>query len=221
MPYRKTPLITDEIYHVFNRSVAGQTIFLQQNDYKRVLESIEFYMFKDTPLSFSHYRRLNSEERLKVMESLKEKQITILAYCLMPNHFHFLLKQKQDNGIKNFIRNLQNSYAKYFNTKTDRNGALFQSMFKAVRIEDDEQLIHVARYIHLNPSTAYIIKNSNELENYPWSSYPQYLNLQTTGITETEEILGYFKSWKELKEFTLNQADYQRQLANIKHLILE
>ncbi len=221
MPYRKIPLVTGEIYHVFNRSVAGQTILLQQNDYKRALEVIEFYIFNHTPLSFSHFRRLTGEEQGKVMQLLHDKKVTIIAYCLMPNHFHFLLKQNSEDGIRTFMTNFQNSYAKYFNTRTKRHGALFQAMFKAVRIEDDDQLIHVARYIHLNPATAYIIKNSQTLKDYLWSSFSQYLNSDGSGLAETKIILDYFKSQKEFEVFTLDQADYQRQLDRIKHLTFE
>lgn len=223
MPYRQTPLITDEVYHIFNRSVARLPIFLSKNDHQRALEVIDFYSFGNNYLSFSHFRRLTQEQRLKFSESfftLENKLVELIAFCLMPNHFHFLLRQKKDKGIATMLRNFQNSYAKYFNTKSERSGALFQSMFKAVRIETDEQLIHVARYIHLNPSTAYIIKDPQDLENYPWSSYPEYLN-KSAGIADQKELLSYFKSSEEFKKFTLNQADYQRKLANIKHLILE
>lgn len=221
MPYRKTFLATDQIYHVFNRSVAGQTIFLHQNDYKRALAAIKFYVFKNTPISFSHYIRLKDEELSKIVQKLTDKQITILAYCIMPNHFHFLIKQNSEGGIKSFTANFQNSYAKYFNTKTKRHGALFQSMFKAVRVESDEQLIHVARYIHLNPLTTYIVKDPTELEFYPWSSLIQYLDSNESGIAETDMILNYFKSKNEYKKFIFDQTDYQRKLDRIKHLTFE
>lgn len=223
MPYRQTPLVTGEVYHVFNRSVARIPIFISKNDYERALKVIEFYSFDNTPLSFSHYQRSPQDQRLKIMESIKtleNKLVDILAFCLMPNHFHFLLRQKIEKGITTMLRNFQNSYAKYFNTKSERSGALFQSMFKAVIIETDEQLIHVARYIHLNPSTAYIIKDSSNLENYHWSSFPEYIN-NSDGLADKKELFSYFKSVEDLKKFTLDQADYQRKLGRIKHLILE
>lgn len=223
MPYRQTPLVTEEVYHIFNRSVARLPIFISKNDYGRAMEVIDFYTFGNTYLSFSHFRRLTQEQRLNFAESIftpENKLNEILAFCLMPNHFHFLLRQKKDKGIATMLRNFQNSYAKYFNTKSERSGALFQSMFKAVRIETDEQLIHVARYIHLNPSTAYIIKDPQDLENYLWSSYPEYIN-NSAGIADQKELLGYFKSVENFKKFTLDQADYQRKLGQIKHLTLE
>lgn len=224
MPYRPTPLVTGEIYHVFNRSVAKQPIFITNRDYQRAMETINFYRFGSLPLSFSHYERLATEIKTMVLESMQtpdKKQISILAYCLMANHFHFQLEQLIAGGIHNFLRNIQNSYAKYFNTKRDRSGALFQSMFKAVRIESDEQLVHVNRYIHLNPLTSYIIKDPKELEKYPWCSFKDYFGNDINSIVDKEKVLGYFKSPADFKKFTFDQVDYQRELDNIKHLTLE
>lgn len=223
MPYRKVPLVIDEIYHVFNRSIAREPIFLHNKHYQRGLELINFYRFDRPPLRFSHYSRLPAPQKNDFLENLKtfKKRVEILAYCLMPNHVHFLFKQLIENGIANFMSNFQESYAKYFNIREGRSGALFQSMFKAVRIETEEQLIHVARYIHLNPLTTYVIKKIDELEIYPWCSFAEYMGIKDLGIVDKEELLGYFSSVKQLKEFTANQVESQRELARIKHLILE
>lgn len=223
MPYRKTPLVIGEIYHVFNRSIARQPIFLHNKHYQRGLDLLDFYRFNRPLLRFSHYNRLPQSQKKEFLENLKsfDKRIEILAYCLMPNHIHFLFRQLIENGIANFMSNFQESYAKYFNIREERSGALFQSMFKAVRIEADDQLIHVSRYIHLNPLTSYVIKNIDELENYPWCSFADYMGLKDFGIVDKEEVLGYFSSIKHLREFTADQVKYQRELAKIKHLILE
>lgn len=224
MPYRSTAIVAGEIYHIFNRSIARQPIFLRNQDYQRAMEMVKFYIYAKPNLSFSHYKRLPLDNRKQFLENLQnsgEKQVSILAYCFMPNHLHFLLKGLKDNGIASFMRNFQNSFAKYFNAYNERNGALFQSMFKAVRIETDAQLIHVARYIHLNPVTAYIFKNIEELEKYPWSSYAEYLTNLESKIIDKELILGYFSSIQALKKFTSDQIDYQRKLDKIKHLVLE
>ena len=138
----------------------------------------------------------------------------------MPNHIHFLLKNLKENGISTFMRKFQDSYAKYFNTKFSRTGVLFQHMFKAVRIETDEQLIHVSRYIHLNPATAYLIE-IEKLRYYPWSSYPYYVNGDSPIYLSKEQILSFFKSPEDYEQFVLDQADYQRELDQVKHLALE
>ena len=139
----------------------------------------------------------------------------------MPNHFHFLLKQVANRGISKFISNFTNSYTRYFNTKNKREGALFKGKFKSVRIESDEQLLHVSRYTHLNPYSSYVIKTLEELENYPYSSLPEYLQRSPKGSCQKEIILDQFKNLNSYKNFVFDQANYQRELENIKHLILE
>ena len=138
----------------------------------------------------------------------------------MPNHYHILAKQINDNGISNYIRHIQDSYAKYFNKKASRVGALFQSPFKAVRMETDHQFIHVARYIHLNPLTSYLIKHTKDLFTYPWNSWIDYSSENTRAFIKTELLLKLVNKNK-LKDFTFNQLDYQRNLERIKHLVLE
>lgn len=169
---------------------------------------------------------LPKEEIEKIMVGLKKENsvnVEILAYCLMLNHFHFLLKQISDKGISIFMANLQNSYVKYFNIKNGRAGPLFQSMFKAVIIETDEQLLHVSRYIHLNPSTAYIVEPEN-LEDYMWSSLNSYLDKNFNNanyFVNPKIIMSFFEKSEDYKKFILDQASYQRELDKIKHLTLE
>lgn len=222
MPYRKIPIVAGEIYHVFNRSIAGQTIFISNKDSQRAMEVIEFYRHKDLPMRFSYYNRLPVYQKQQMVKIIAESPLIaeIMAFCLMPNHVHFLLKSLTDNGIIQFMSNFQNSYAKYFNMRHERTGTLFQAMFKAVRIESDYQLIHVSRYIHLNPLTSYILKTIEDLKTYPWSSYPEYMG-ENTGFTSKDLVLGYFKNSSEYSKFVADQVDYQRKLNEIKHLVLE
>lgn len=222
--YRKTPLLPGQIYHVFNRSIARQPIFLDRKNYQRALDVLTFYSFFNPTIRFSHYNRLPANQKSDFIDNLRKtgvKQIELLAFCLMPNHIHFLIKEIKEKGISTFMSNLQNSYAKYFNIKTERSGSLFQTMFKAVRIESDEQLIHVARYIHLNPVTAYLLKDVKQLKNYPWSSFIDYLGIRNLDILNKEIVLGYFSSIEQFIKFTNDQVDYQRKLDRIKHLLLE
>ena len=222
MPYRNIPFVTNQVYHVFNRSIASQSIFIDRRDYERILDLVNYYRFKKPPLRFSHYNRLPKEQKADYEKSFMINQnpmLDILAYCIMPNHVHFLLRPKIDNSISDFMRNLQNCYSKYFNTKRERTGSLFQFMFKAVRIETDEQLVHVSRYIHLNPVTSYILKVEN-LEQYKWSSFKDYV-LDIDSFVNKEMILGRFKSPQKYKKFVFDQAEYQQQLNKIKHLSLE
>lgn len=213
MPYRTTPLVNNEIYHVFNRGVAKLPIFNNRRDYSRFLETIYYYQFQGPKPQFSQlkrFKKLDFEKNPKIVE--------VLCYCLMPNHYHFMLRQLQDNGISEFINKLTNSYTKYYNTKHERVGPLLQGQFKAIRISSDEQLIHLSRYIHLNPSTAYLVKN---LKEYTYSSYPTYLNLKIDLIPTKELILSFFKTIQKYEQFVLDQADYAKTLKEIGYLTLE
>lgn len=224
MPGRRIPLITNQIYHALNRGVASQPIFLTKKEYQRGLETIFYYQNENPPLSYSTFLKLSQRRRKELLERLKEKKdllVKIIAFCLMPNHFHFLLKQVQNNGISIFMSNLTNSYTRYFNINHKRVGPLFQGKFKAIRIETDEQLLHVSRYIHLNPYTSYVVKTLKELETYPYSSFAEYLNPQKTDFCHKKIVLENFKSPADYKKFVFNQADYQRRLEEIKHLTLE
>jgi len=152
----------------------------------------------------------------------KEKSLVdIVSYCLMPNHFHFLLLQNKENGISKFMGDFQNSYVRYYNTRHDRVGPFFQGQFKAVRVQTEEQLLHLSRYIHLNPYSSSIIKSSDNLENYEWSSYPEYLDRAKFEFCKKDSILVNFKNIEGYSKFVLDNAEYQKKLSKIKHLTLD
>ena len=225
MPYRKTIFAPNETYHTLNRGVARQPIFFHTQHYARMLKLIDYYRFANTPTSFSQLMTVNVETRQEILDRIKKENklhVEILAFCLMPNHFHLLLKQISEKGVVNFMANFQNGYVKYLNTRENRVGPLFQSAFKAKRIETDDQLIHVSRYIHLNPSTGYLVKIEN-LTEYPWSSLSLYLNRRAinNSFIKKDIIMGFFKEGIDYRKFIFDQARYQRELAEIKHLTLE
>jgi putative transposase len=222
MPERIFPLVTDEIYHVFNRGIDRRPTFTNKKEYERALDAVKFYSSSQPPVSFSKFLRLDDYKQSEIANLLAEskKIVQVFSFCFMPNHFHFLLRQREENGISIFMSNFQNSHTKYYNTKHDRIGSLFLDQFKAVRIETDEQLVHVSRYIHLNPYTGYVVKSLAELEKYPWSSLPLYL-FEKESFIEKKTILSFFKNINAYKTFIFDQADYQRRLKEIEHLTLE
>lgn len=223
MPARQVPLITSQYYHVFNRGINKQRIFQQKRDYERATNLLWYYSFQNPPLRFSKYLQQTKEQQsmyIQLLQSSKDKLITFVAYCFMPNHFHLLLRQEKENGISIFLSKFQNSYTKYYNTKYHYQGPLLQGQFKAVRIEDDFQLLHVSRYIHLNPYTGYVIKTKEDICTFPWSSAKEYINIKNNTICDTDSILPEFTT-SSYKDFLLDQADYQRQLHTIKHLTFE
>ena len=222
MPGRIIPLATDEIYHVYNRGINRQPTFNTKREYQRALLAIKFYRVSEPSFRLSKFLELDKDRQsavLKLMDQA-EKLVQIICFCLMPNHFHFLLKQKKDHGISKFMGNFQNSYTRYFNTRNERDGSLFLDQFKAKRITTEEQLIHVSRYIHLNPYTDFLVKSLDDLENYPWSSYLGYL-IGNNEMIEPGLVMEIFKQADKYKQFVLDQADYQRKLGIIKHLAME
>lgn len=224
MPGREIPLVNNEIYHVVNRGIASQPTFIVKKNYQRALDSIFYYQNSKPPLRYAKFLNLPIKERMEILNKLRQQQeflIEIICYCLMPNHLHLLLKQTENNGISRFMSNFTNSYTRYFNTLQKRNGPIFQGKFKAVRIVTDEQLLHVSRYIHLNPYTGYIVKNLEELEIYPFSSFPEYIGRSQNNLCNKVPIISHFKNISSYKQFVFDNADYQRSLANIKHLLLE
>lgn len=222
MPGRTTPLATGEYYHVYNRGVADQPTFLQKGDYRQALLALEYYRFAQPPVRLSLFKELSKEQRQYLVTDLKKKNETlvdVVCFTLMPNHFHLLLHQKIDRGISTFVSRFTNSYTRFFNTAHQRSGPLLNGVFKAVHILTTEQLLHVSRYIHLNPLVGYVVTETAFL-NYPWSSLPQYIS-NTTGFVNTEPVLSHFASPQAYLQFVLDQADYGKQLEYIKHLTLE
>lgn len=211
MPSRASPFVNEYIYHIYNRGSEKRRIYSDRRDYSRFIKTIRYYQVQGPKPKLSYFKessRLDFSKRI----------IDILAYCLMPNHFHLLVKQAQDRGITEFMGKLSNSYTKYYNVRTSRIGPLFQGEFKSVLIEDDEQLLHVQRYIHLNPLVSLLTK---DLKLYEWSSYLEYTSDVDNGFCSTEDILGYLTSPEQFREFVMDQIDHAKNLEAIKHACLE
>lgn len=124
----------------------------------------------------------------------------------MPNHYHFLIKQTEDGGISEFMQKLNTSYTMYFNLNFKRTGRLFEYTFKAKPVESDELLLHISRYIHLNPVIANLVEKP---EHWRWSSYKEFLIPENDRpVVQTNEILHQFNTIDSFKKFTMNQIAY-------------
>lgn len=214
MPYRTIPFVNGEFYHLYNRGLGKQDIFNDRRDHFHFIKSLFYYTIQNPKPKFSVYRRT------KVFPIDETKKIVdIVCYCLMPNHFHLLVKQLKDDGVSEFMRKFIHSYTKYRNLKYSKHGPIFQGMFKAVRVETDEQLLHLSRYIHLNPLVSYLVK---DLNLYEWSSYMEYTNINTIhGLCAKNEVLNFFKSPEKYKQFILDQMEYGKTLESLKHTTLD
>ncbi|MCL5676120.1 MAG: transposase [Patescibacteria group bacterium] len=182
MPYRYN-FHENGYYHVYNRGVEKRPIFLDEADYNCLLSIFRAYLSpkKDPtfPGRFPFY-----------------KEIQILAFCLMPNHFHLLIKQLLADSLSRFMKCVWNTYLPYFNDKYQRVGPLFQGRFKGKEVENNDYLLGLTYYIHRN-SLGLIeaqkkTRPSAVLSDYPYSSYRHYLGLEKLPFVHNEEILAFF-----------------------------
>jgi len=213
MPIRKVSLVNGAVYHVCNKSIAGFKIFNHDRDCDRMMELISFYIAGKAPCNFSTYKK---SKDIKIDPS--KRIVDMVAYCIMPTHVHFILRQNQDEGIEKFVGLIFQSYSQYFNILHKRKGPLWEGRFANIMIKNDEQLLHLTRYIHLNPVTAFLV---NDPGSWKYSSYNEYVET----YTYDKKLCNFCDLLKidpvSYKKFVLDQIDYQRQLAIIKGLTLE
>jgi len=171
-------------YHLLNRGVDKRSIFFDKKDSVTFLSLLKRYLTNPDLLP-PELQFLRPSRRSHLYE-----QITLVAYCLMPNHFHLLVRQKSRNAITEFARCLMNSYVRHFNDRHERVGPLFQGRIKGILVDNDSYLLHLTRYIHRNPEEFW----ERSLRDYPYSSYAEYLGLRSTSWIHPEAILAYFRS---------------------------
>lgn len=188
-------------YHIYNRGVEKRNIFIDSQDYGVFLGYLKQYLSqKDEKELFAKLgdSNISAYERDKVIKLLRlnnfYNEIFLIAYCLMPNHFHLLIKQSSALSIDKFMNSLGLRYANYFNRKYKRTGKLFQDVYKAVQVESDEQLLHLSRYIHQNSLDKHKLLLKCSLSDFTTqpSSYPEYLKQRKTDWISTDEILSFF-----------------------------
>ena len=144
---RKVPLLNEEIYHIYNRGVDKRDIFSTSADLDRFLISIKYFNTKK-PIGSIYQHKLQKNKYKQDDQS--NPLVQIISYNILPNHFHFILKQKVDGGISEFMKRLLGGYTNYFNEKSDRSGALFQGKFKSVHVGDDNYLLVLLGYVNYN-----------------------------------------------------------------------
>lgn len=212
---------TGKVYHITTKSIAGYVIFNSEREYFRMKQLIQYYQPENPSMRFSYFIRWQKVKNgfvAKKDQQNKKKLVRIIAYCLMPTHIHLILQQLREAGMSIYMNKVLNSYTRYFNAKHHRKGPLWTGRFKRGLIETDELLIHMTRYVHLNPVTAYLV---DKPEHWQFSSYPEYIAGEPIKdkICEFEHLLEICPG--EYKKFVNDQISYQRELAAIKNLILE
>lgn len=196
-------LRADHCYHIYNRGNNKELIFIDDQDYFSFLKRLKVALFGASALP-------GFASRIRI-KSLPAGAFTILSYCLMPNHYHFLIRQNQDTTIDRLISRVCTSYAKYFNLKYKRVGNLFQDTFKAKLIDSDAYLTYLSAYIHNNPA--------NPLD-YDYSSFKDYLGLRRGQLCDKNFILRMFDNdAQKYKNFVMSFNE--TYLSKIKDYLFE
>lgn len=205
---RSTVFFKDGTYHVFNRTIAKFAIFTYENTSDRFLDLIDYCNDSADKPSFSRVKTFHREKIIGV--TADDKIVKVLAYCLMPNHYHLVIKQLTEVSVSEFIGRVENSLSKYVNKVVDRKGPLWESRFKSVQIKNEFQLKHVVRYTHLNPTTSSLVNNPKD---WNYSSYKDYVNGNVL-LRDVPELS--FGNMRNFIRFHENQIEFQRSLKNIQ-----
>ncbi len=199
---RKTIFAEKEFYHLYNRGVDKRNIFMDEKDVSRFFQSMsEFNALEPIGSIYENsFVKKAVEEHMKQKKKSKQeapKLVNFVAYCLNPNHFHFLVEQVSEKGIEKLMQRIGNGYSKYFNHRNKRSGSLFQGPFQAAHIDSNEYLLHVSSYVNLNDRVHGLGHGMSKLVQSSWSEYAS----EQKSFCDTGIILEQFKTLNEYKEF--------------------
>ncbi len=221
-------MLNNEIYHIYNRGVDKRIIYTKNDDYSYFVHLL--FVLNDIKKANNTNRNLkrkiyqtntaintNMGRGSTSTHCKRDCLVDILAFVLMPNHFHLLLKQKKDDGISKFMQKLGTGYTMFFNKKYERSGSLFQGRYKSVHISSNRQLLYIPHYLHLNPIP--ILKNDSQkstlqlLKEYKWSSFPDYCDIKNfPSVTNRNLVLSMFgnskKYVKDISQFINNEQSF-------------
>lgn len=231
---RKIPIVAGEIYHICNRGVDQRKIFIDEKDYYRFIHDLFEFNDENSAINVNYFfnRSTQSMDTRRPYIGPRKMLAEILAFALMPNHYHLLIKPKTNIGGAELMKKINGGYARYFNNKYQRAGALFQGRYKAVLIENESHFIHIPYYIHANPLdivapgwrkgeiTDYK-KAIDFLENYRWSSFLDYTGKKNfPSVTQRDLLLNISGGESNYKK---NFTEWLRHMdiKNLNNLILE
>ena len=192
MARREVVFLPGHYFHIYNRGVNHQDIFHAAENYLFLLGRVKKYLLPN--------------------------QIAMIAYCLMPNHYHFLLRQDGEIPISVFIQAVFNSYSKAFNLAFARTGTLFEGPFRAVAIEKYEYLLHLCRYIHRNPVDAGLVKHPAE---WQYSNYLEWIGRRAGTLVEMDFVMANYPNPAEYEEFVMDYEPPEKIKVPLKTLMFE
>lgn len=221
MSARKEAFVNGEFFHVYNRGVDKRIIYTDEYDIRRFFKSMVEFNTADPigSLYENSFSKLGGET-----PKSEGRLVNVVAYCLNPNHFHFILEQVTDGGISEFMKRLGGGYTNYFNNKYERNGSLFQGVFKSVHVDTNEYLMHLSAYVNLNDRVHKLGGETPKLVKSR-SSWGEYTDERVKGICEKEIVLGQFARSGEYEEFALNSLESiiqrKEELKDVHNFLLE
>lgn len=176
-----------ECYHIYNRGNRKQDLFRGEDDRARFLLSLLLFQHPDPPVQLNRIVRRYVQHSMLDIPEMTRRLVELVAFVLMPNHFHCMVREVQPGGISKYMQRFLNSYTKYFNTKYEQVGHVFQGPFQAVHIENDDQLLYCSAYVHRNPRE---LSGWRDREHeYPWSSFPDYIGANRWGMLLQPDIV--------------------------------
>ena len=192
MAKRKVEFFQGGYYHVYNRGANREVIFCSDANYNFLLRRIK--------------------------ENLDKWQVAVIAYCLMPNHYHLALRQDSEHPLSGFIQAVFNSYTKAYNKMWQRSGTLFEGPFEAIRVEDEQYLLQLCRYIHRNPLDACLVKN---LRDWKYSNYPEWVNQRSGTLVDHSFVRELFPDPKAYIDFVENYEPPEKISRDVRPMLFD
>lgn len=202
---------TEGTYHIYNRSV-DKLMFVDEDDYRTFLFYIYVYV-KPSRQVLRTYPALPFRLQIKNMSN----ELDVFSYCLLPDHFHLLLRQSNKDAIPRFMKQLNNAYIEYFNKKYNRSGRLMHGRYKAAFVEKDEQILELSRMIHLHPT----VTEDSPAELYQWSSFREYLDDSLDSFCNKRLLMSYFSSASQYQSYVSDVNGFKASLQRLQPLIIE
>ncbi len=190
MARRKILFLPNNYYHVYNRGARKTIIFRNDRDYVFLLKLVK--------------------------EQAKKCDVTVIAYCLMDNHYHFILRQNGDAEISQFMQAIFNVYTKAFNDKYKQSGTLFEGPFKAIHVDRNEYLLHLCRYIHRNPLEASMVVKP---EQWHYSNYAEFIGKRRGGLVDNDFVKINFGTSDAYEDFVMNYVPSEKIQKELRHYL--
>lgn len=184
--------IKGNYYHVYNRSVTGHNLFYEPDDYFHLLRLVKKYQ--------------------------KRYSVRMVAYCLMPNYYHFLVRQESDIPVSRFLQTLFNAYVQGLNNKMGRKGTLFEGSAKCKWIDKEEYLLQICRYIHVNPIKHNVVEN---LEEWEYSNYLEFIGIRNGSIFDKGFLMNVFIDHEDYRDWVENYIPRMKDVKNIRKFLIE